>query len=55
MLYISDFHGQLTPMSQTADTLGPAFGIGGAAYLKPWFDWYRADAQGSKRADLIGR
>jgi 2',3'-cyclic-nucleotide 2'-phosphodiesterase (5'-nucleotidase family) len=44
LLYISDFHGQLTPLSQTADTLGPSFGIGGAAYLKPWFDWYRADA-----------
>lgn len=44
LLYISDFHGQLTPLSQTADTLGPSFGIGGAAYLKPWFDWYRNDA-----------
>ncbi len=44
ILYISDFHGQLTPLSQTADTLGPSFGIGGAAYLKPWFDWYRAEA-----------
>jgi len=44
ILYISDFHGQLTPLSQTADTVGPSFGIGGAAYLKPWFDWYRAQA-----------
>ena len=44
ILYISDFHGQLTPLSQTADTIGPSFGIGGAAYLKPWFDWYRAQA-----------
>jgi 2',3'-cyclic-nucleotide 2'-phosphodiesterase (5'-nucleotidase family) len=44
LLYISDFHGQLTPLSQTADTLGPSFGIGGAAFLKPWFDWYRAQA-----------
>ena len=46
ILYISDFHGQLTPLSQAADTLGPSFGIGGAAYLKPWFDTYRAEAQG---------
>jgi 2',3'-cyclic-nucleotide 2'-phosphodiesterase (5'-nucleotidase family)/predicted AlkP superfamily phosphohydrolase/phosphomutase len=46
LLYISDFHGQLTPLSQAADTLGPSFGIGGAAYLKPWFDWYKADARG---------
>ncbi|HEU4354430.1 MAG TPA: 5'-nucleotidase C-terminal domain-containing protein [Actinomycetota bacterium] len=46
LLYISDFHGQLTPLAQTSDTLGPSFAIGGAAYLKPWFDWYRADARG---------
>ncbi len=46
ILYISDFHGQLTPLSQAADTLGPSFGIGGAAYLKPWFDTYRAEAMG---------
>jgi 2',3'-cyclic-nucleotide 2'-phosphodiesterase (5'-nucleotidase family) len=44
ILYISDFHGQLTPLSQASDTVGPSFGIGGAAYLKPWFDWYRAEA-----------
>ncbi len=47
VLYISDFHGQLTPLSQTADTVGSSFAIGGAAYLKPWFDWYRAEAKGS--------
>jgi len=46
LLYISDFHGQLTPLSQAADTLGPSFGIGGAAYLKPWLDMYRAEAMG---------
>jgi 2',3'-cyclic-nucleotide 2'-phosphodiesterase (5'-nucleotidase family) len=47
ILYISDFHGQLTPLSQTADTFAaPSFGIGGAAYLKPWFDTYRAEAMG---------
>ena len=47
ILYISDFHGQLTPLSQTADTLGPSFGIGGAAFLKPWLDLYRAEAYGN--------
>ncbi len=44
ILYISDFHGQLTPLTQTADTLGPSYAIGGAAYLKPWFDLYRGEA-----------
>ena len=47
LLYISDFHGQLTPLSQTADTFTtPSYAIGGAAYLKPWLDWYRAEAPG---------
>jgi 2',3'-cyclic-nucleotide 2'-phosphodiesterase (5'-nucleotidase family)/predicted AlkP superfamily phosphohydrolase/phosphomutase len=46
LLYISDFHGQLTPLAETADTVGPLFGIGGAAYLKPWLDLFRAEAQG---------
>ena len=51
VLYISDFHGQLTPLSQTADNVSssgaanPSFSIGGAAYLKPWFDVYRAEAR----------
>lgn len=44
VLYLSDFHGQLTPLSTAADSVGPSFGIGGAAYLKPWLDWYRAQA-----------
>jgi 2',3'-cyclic-nucleotide 2'-phosphodiesterase (5'-nucleotidase family) len=54
LLYISDFHGQLTPLSQAADTLGPSFGIGGAAYLKPWFDWYRAEAMNFTSLTLSG-
>ena len=46
ILYITDFHGQLTPLSQTADTFAsPTYAIGGAAFLKPWFDWYRAEAK----------
>jgi 2',3'-cyclic-nucleotide 2'-phosphodiesterase (5'-nucleotidase family)/predicted AlkP superfamily phosphohydrolase/phosphomutase len=46
ILYITDFHGQLTPLSQTADTISsPSYAIGGAAYLKPWFDVYRSEAR----------
>jgi 2',3'-cyclic-nucleotide 2'-phosphodiesterase (5'-nucleotidase family) len=44
ILDISDYHGQLIPLSETADTVGPSFGIGGSAFLKPWFDTYRAEA-----------
>jgi 2',3'-cyclic-nucleotide 2'-phosphodiesterase (5'-nucleotidase family) len=44
ILDISDYHGQLIPLSEAADTLGPTFGIGGSAFLKPWFDWYRGEA-----------
>jgi 2',3'-cyclic-nucleotide 2'-phosphodiesterase (5'-nucleotidase family) len=54
ILNISNYRGQLTPLSETADnvtgagTANPSYGIGGAAFLKPWFDWYRAEAlQGS--------
>jgi 2',3'-cyclic-nucleotide 2'-phosphodiesterase (5'-nucleotidase family) len=45
ILTLSDYHGQLTPLTQTADTLGASYAIGGAAYLKPWFDLYRAEAK----------
>ena len=46
ILNISDFHAQLIPVAEASDTLGPTFGISGAAFLKPWFDWYRAEAPG---------
>ena len=46
ILDISDYHGQLIPLSEAPDTVGPTFGIGGAAFLKPWFDLYRAEAPG---------
>ena len=49
ILYISDYHGQLTPVTQAADTLGPSYALGGAAYLRPWFDTYRAEAMGGLR------
>ncbi len=55
ILYLSDFHGQLTPLSQAADTFSaPTYGIGGAAYLKPWFDTYRAEAMGGNHITLSG-
>ena len=46
ILNVSDFHGQLVPLSEAADSFGPTFGIGGAAFLKPWFDLFRAEARG---------
>ena len=52
ILDISDYHGQLVPLAEAADNLAgggaanPTFGIGGAAFLKPWFDAYRAEAPG---------
>jgi predicted AlkP superfamily phosphohydrolase/phosphomutase len=47
ILGISDFRGQLTPLMEAADSFGPGFGIGGAAFLKPWFDAYRAENPGA--------
>jgi 2',3'-cyclic-nucleotide 2'-phosphodiesterase (5'-nucleotidase family) len=53
ILDISDYHGQLVPLSDTSDSFpssgtgagtNPSFAIGGSAFLKPWFDWYRAEA-----------
>ncbi|MFL5733439.1 MAG: 5'-nucleotidase C-terminal domain-containing protein [Chloroflexia bacterium] len=51
ILDISDYHGQLIPLAEAADDLSaagssnPSFAIGGAAFLKPWFDAYRAEAR----------
>src|SRR4051812_16130575 len=47
ILDISDWHAQLTPLAEASDTLGPTFGIGGAAFLKAWFDIYEAEAASS--------
>jgi 2',3'-cyclic-nucleotide 2'-phosphodiesterase (5'-nucleotidase family)/predicted AlkP superfamily phosphohydrolase/phosphomutase len=56
ILDISDYHGQLVPLSEAADfvigsdppvAFGPTFAIGGSAFLKPWFDAYRAENPGS--------
>lgn len=52
ILNVSDFHGQLVPLSEAADnvtgtgTSNASFGIGGAAFLKPWLDVFRAQARG---------
>lgn len=52
ILNISDYHGQLVPLAEAADnvnptaTSNPSFAIGGSAFLKPWFDLYRAEAPG---------
>jgi 2',3'-cyclic-nucleotide 2'-phosphodiesterase (5'-nucleotidase family) len=51
ILSLSDYHGRIVPDSQTADNVSGAgtsnasFAISGAAYLKPWFDLYRAEAR----------
>jgi 2',3'-cyclic-nucleotide 2'-phosphodiesterase (5'-nucleotidase family)/predicted AlkP superfamily phosphohydrolase/phosphomutase len=45
ILDISDYHGQLIPLTEAADSFGPVFGIGGSAFLKPWFDVYRDEAE----------
>jgi 2',3'-cyclic-nucleotide 2'-phosphodiesterase (5'-nucleotidase family)/predicted AlkP superfamily phosphohydrolase/phosphomutase len=56
ILDISDYHGQLVPLTEAADNLpatvggnptgavNPSFTIGGSAFLKPWFDLYRSEA-----------
>ena len=49
ILDISDWHAQLTPLAETADNLAApgvnaSFAIGGAAFLKPWFDVYEAES-----------
>jgi 2',3'-cyclic-nucleotide 2'-phosphodiesterase (5'-nucleotidase family)/predicted AlkP superfamily phosphohydrolase/phosphomutase len=53
ILDISDYHGQLVPLTEAADNVtgtgasNPSFAIGGAAFLKPWFDTYRAENPGA--------
>ena len=62
ILDISDFHGQLIPLSEVPDTVAaqpvgtpatPAFGIGGSAFLKTWFDWYRSTAEAADGSLLV--
>jgi 2',3'-cyclic-nucleotide 2'-phosphodiesterase (5'-nucleotidase family)/predicted AlkP superfamily phosphohydrolase/phosphomutase len=46
ILAINDFHGQLTPVTEKPDSLAgtPVYNIGGLAFLKTYFDIYRAQA-----------
>lgn len=49
ILDISDYHGQIVPLAEASDNLAApgvnaSFSIGGSAFLKPWFDIYRAEA-----------
>jgi 2',3'-cyclic-nucleotide 2'-phosphodiesterase (5'-nucleotidase family) len=59
VLDISDYHGQLVPLAEAADNLtgtgtsNPSFAIGGAAFLKPWFDWYRSGAEAPNGSLLV--
>jgi 2',3'-cyclic-nucleotide 2'-phosphodiesterase (5'-nucleotidase family)/predicted AlkP superfamily phosphohydrolase/phosphomutase len=59
VLNISDWHAQLIPLAEAADNLStagaanPTFPIAGAAFLKTWFDAYRAEAR-SATIDLTG-
>src|SRR5262249_20371019 len=50
ILDISDYHGQLVPLSEASDSFGPTFGIGGSAFLKPWFQTYEAESALSSNA-----
>jgi 2',3'-cyclic-nucleotide 2'-phosphodiesterase (5'-nucleotidase family) len=50
ILDISDFHGQLIPLTEAADNLAApgvnaAFPIGGSAFLKKWFEVYENEAE----------
>ena len=49
ILDVSDYHGQLVPLTEASDNLAaplvnPTFGIGGAAFLKKYFELYEAEA-----------
>ena len=59
ILDISDYHGQLIPLAETADNVAgtgavnPSFSIGGAAFLKPYFDRYRTIAESPNGSILV--
>ena len=52
ILHVSDWHGQIVPLAEASDSVGPTFAIGGSAFLKPWFDIYREEAQGDQHITL---
>ena len=59
ILDISDWHAQLTPLSEAADnvnavpTSNPSFAIAGAAFLETWFDVYEGEANRVDAAGII--
>lgn len=59
ILDISDYHGQLTPLTATADSFtdeesfSQSASVGGAAFLKYWFDAYSKDSRGVASQVLI--
>lgn len=61
ILDISDFHGQLIPLAEVPDNTTtpvgtpatPAFTIGGSAFLKTWFDWYRSTGEAADGSLLV--
>ena len=64
ILDISDYHGQLIPLAEASDTRRPDaactadFAIGGAAFLKKYFEVYEAEAaltDEARRRDRDGR
>lgn len=56
LLNISDYHGQLTPLTENPDTLSstPSQAIGGAAHLKTWLDTYEAEMGSDLTIRLAG-
>ena len=55
ILDISDYHGQLPPLTEASDPpLAPTFNIGGSAFLKKYFETYEAEAAlAGKNAGVI--
>jgi 2',3'-cyclic-nucleotide 2'-phosphodiesterase (5'-nucleotidase family)/predicted AlkP superfamily phosphohydrolase/phosphomutase len=53
ILDVSDWHAQLTPLSEASDTLGPTFATGGAAFYKTWFDIYEAEAARAPKSNVF--
>ena len=59
ILNVSDWHGQIVPLTEAADSAAvapatpPTFAIGGSAFLKPWFDIYREEAQGDQHITVM--
>ncbi len=56
ILDVSDYHGQLIPLTEAADNVAgtgaanPVFTIGGAAFLDSWFDVYRQEGAAARRS-----